>query len=615
VARSEDNKVYEALLSFPRGMHSGIDPFLLNENYYARGINIEQEDGYLRPRAPFELLKELPSGKFQGMFTYRLRETDRIVVAISGNIYVYRVDTGGLTTFSNVLKADADHMFFCQADRYAIIQDGVVDDDEYDNMSWPFILYEDAQIDQTDETSEYYIQCPAYRVPKGGPMAYAHGRLFVAVDYLPEQVSPDETSGTTCVDNPPSFTKWGRTSFLAGDIVKATSPSDVLRFTETNYLAEGGAFKVPSELGIIYALDVQRNSMGGTGFGPLIAICDRGVAAYSIQASRRTWKDIETGTVLFFNSGSRSPRSIAHVNNDLLYRSLDGIRSIKTTTSQVSGSSPVLSNEPISDEISAFLDPDTLATLPFVSMSFLQDHLLCTTNPVSLSTGETGFLGLVSMDTSPLSALGESSPAVYNGKFNGACFLQVGEAYINSVERHIVAIRSEDGAVKISYLGDYVGKDYGTSYPPMILYTRGLWFKSRIVAKDLQFIDVCLKEVVDNVTISGYYRWDGRPVWQELTSASVSASGSGGSLCRIRLTPKTDGDCDSAHRAVQSGYCLELCLKVGGPCILFETVIGAISLTSDDYETACGTFDLELNDTVGYSTDTIEAYNFQGYSA
>ena len=84
-----------------------------------------------------------------------------LVVVASGNVNCLNLSTLDLHSHANLMNANATQVHFCKADKYCVIQDGTTQ---------PEIL-------NHDDTPWHRRQAAANEVPKGGVMAYGHGRI------------------------------------------------------------------------------------------------------------------------------------------------------------------------------------------------------------------------------------------------------------------------------------------------------------------------------------------------------------------------------------------------------------------------------------------------------
>jgi hypothetical protein len=305
--------------------------------------------------------------------------------------------------------------YFCQAERYLIIQNGQDEPRVYDGY-------------RLDRASYYGAQV----VPVGTQMAYGQGRLFTSVNGGTEIVAGDLAYGgstasisitSSSVANPTLITTDATHGLVPTDLVtisghssvppinstyevltaptsttftvsaavtsagaggyaskfNAGKDTDLLLLTEHTFLAEGGSFKPPGDMGRITALAFVPVQDTATGQGDLIAFCERGSASFAVAVPRNEWKATQGfQRVLFQGIGSASPE-IALVNGDLFFRSKEGngIRSYRSARADANS----YGQTPLSAEISPILDQDTQWQLDEVSFSLFDDRLLMTCLP------------------------------------------------------------------------------------------------------------------------------------------------------------------------------------------------------------------------------------------
>src|SRR6185436_13856518 len=146
-------------------------------------------------------------------------------------------------------------------------------------------------------------------VPVGNQITYYMGRIWVAK---------------------------GR-EWVGGDIVFGPSGTaslgqrdSMLKFTENVFLNEGGAFAVPMQCGEITALKPIANINTALGQGELVIFTEGAAFAMLVPQDRTTWKNTKEPLVKMvqLSNGAFSQDGVVNVNEDLFYRSNDGIRSL-----------------------------------------------------------------------------------------------------------------------------------------------------------------------------------------------------------------------------------------------------------------------------------------------
>jgi hypothetical protein len=355
----------------------------------------------------------------QGVFLYqdpREGNPTQMIVVADGKITA--LDFSGASCYllnpTDGISADVP-VYMTQAERFLIIQTGKDEPRVYDG----YVLR---------RASEYGDQA----VPIGKQMAYGQGRLFVAVNEGAEIIAGDLVFGgsttnvgitTSSAANPTVITTTADHGFSVGDQItisghsstppinstytigavptgtsftlpvavtsagsggfvarfNAGADSDLLRFTETTFLNEGGSFAPTGKVGRVTGLTFLPVQDTATGQGDLIAFCERGAVTLQVSAPRDQWKNLQGfQRVLFDNIGSTSD-SILAVNGDLFFRSREGngIRTYRNARAEADG----YGQTPISAEIEPVLRQDTQWMLDRVSMVNFDNRLLMTCLP------------------------------------------------------------------------------------------------------------------------------------------------------------------------------------------------------------------------------------------
>ena len=350
----------------------------------------------------------------QGAIVYqdpRFENPSQLVVVADGRIYAMNFEDASCFYDPVNVVSDDVPVYMVQAEKYLIIQTG---------KDTPLIY------------DGYLVRPATYygTVPIGKQMAYGQGRLFVAVNEGAEIVAGDLVFGGSLTQsrivsnsaaNPTVVSTASPHGFVSGDLVTVTgntsiidstyvvgavgsattfalpvnvstsgtggvatrfnagADSDLLKFTETTFLNEGGSFAPTGKVGRITGLVFLPVQDTATGQGDLIAFCERGAVTFQVSAPRDQWKNTQGfQRVLFDNIGSTG-ESIIPVNGDLFFRSREGngIRSYRNARAEV-GSYGLT---PVSAEIDPVLNQDTPWMLDLVSFANFDNRLLMTCLP------------------------------------------------------------------------------------------------------------------------------------------------------------------------------------------------------------------------------------------
>jgi hypothetical protein len=259
--------------------------------------------------------------------------------------------------------------YMLQADKWLIAQDGI---------SAP-IIYDGSKARRSktsglpDETE----------IPVGTIMAYGMGRIVVTVN-----------------DRDVAF----------GDLIGShdlPDPADSLvLFTERNFLAEGQDAAIPFTQGIVTGMMFFPQQDTSTGNGQLIVFAERGATNFFLSIPREQWKTSAFQILSMLTTGLRGHRSIAVVNEDLWFRSDDGVRSYRQARSEPTGWAHI----PLSTPVRQYLENDSEFLLKFCSAIYFDNRIICTTSPM-WNQGRPLHWGLVAVDFDIISSFGGSVQA------------------------------------------------------------------------------------------------------------------------------------------------------------------------------------------------------------
>jgi len=366
-------------------------------------------------------------------------------------------------------------------------------------------------------------------VPSGTVMAYGHGRLFV--------VRKDRF-------------------IVAGDILLSWQPESVLKFNEVQYVSNGGALGVPAEMGNIVNMTFMQNAMTGTGLGSLVVFCDNGVCAFAVQTPRSEWLNTDISTVLFTTSGGTGQYAVQPVNNDIMYLSWDGMRSMRHTTSTIAGTGIIFENRPLSEPIKQVWAESAQWAWKYSSMVYVKNQIMFLTKavrgmklediPSKLNIDdedeirepieETSFSAIVNMF--PTTDSSGNHGIIYNGIWTGYKFLHISSGDLQGQRNVVVVVRDNDGNLKLLTIDNSPGNDSNVSTTVCRLYTSGYDFvagaeqvgaslgqimKAKSLIKRADYMDIWLSNIYGEATITLYGRPAGYAGWVECGSFTVEA--------------------------------------------------------------------------------------------
>lgn len=493
-SRVDPSNLMDGSVGCSEGMNAGVDLLMLRPAQCQKAINLTFRGGVPRSRPSLEEIPiaEIPEyTTFGGAGVYSLDSGDQVIAVLDGKVWAFHLDLGISFCLTDIyslshLTLPYGRAWFCQAEHFFIIQDG----------SGKPIVIQPSGVSHSET------------VPIGTIMAYGHGRLFV----VPAAVGDED----------------GRRFFMAGDIMWPTQPEKLLNFTETQYLAGGGAMSLPSEMGFITGMAFMRNATTGDGLGGLLVMARGGASLFGVSAPRLQWQEIDISSVLFQTGGTVSPDSIISVNSDLIFRGIDGIRTLMHSA----GSSQVLSNVPISGAFGSYLD-DTEEDLAYVTCATWDNYVVCTTQ----REGQF-WKALAVFDFAPISIMGQTAPA------HAAGFWTVDGLHA------VLKARSQGTQVLVWVRG--IGGRLGLYRPshehqesiPSRFYSSNFSFGSSFYLKRLKDIMVSLSEVSVESRIEAYFRPRGYCRWILAGQMTVPSCNSTGRFINFSIPMTGSYGCD-----------------------------------------------------------------------
>lgn len=448
-----------------------------------------------------------------------------VIALFTDQIRLQQVDGGAGTVVSGSVMLDAtgateiieffvypatlNFVFMFQAENYLIILGG-----QEHSMIW------DGKVIRLSEVKE---------VPSGFIGAYGWGRIWI--------VRPD------------------RRTFVAGDIVFGPSGTPqngfrdaILKFTENDFLNEGGSFGVPYNAGPITAMQFLATQDTSLGIGVLLVGTTNMVFSVNAPVDRTTWKDLTypIQTVSLIDYGPRGPRSTISVNGDMWYRSEDGVRSF-VVARRLFGSP---GNTPMSREVDPILFEDTRALLFYGSAVLFDNKLFLTVSPffqpVGDSTVQIAHRGLVVVDFDLLSNMRTKQPPSWEGLNTGLDILQVGKARIADEERGFIWAQGSDVELW-EILPEGIADEFSTEANDLVtiqsksiesmLITRAEDYAIPMELKRLVMGELYLEDIADRVVINIAYKPDqycNWIAWQSITFCStVSQCAPDVNICMI----------------------------------------------------------------------------------
>lgn len=355
----------------------------------------------------------------------------------------------------------------------------------------------------------------------------------------------------------------------------------MLKFTENNYIAEGGSFSVPMVAGTINAMRFVANIDTSIGQGPLQVFTDQVVFSINTPLDRPTWQDQEypLQTLSVIGYGAKAQNSTVLVNGDIWYRAVDGIRSFQVARRDFG----TWVNTPMSREMDELLLADDQNLLRFGSAVLFDNRLLMTCMPQRKHDHGVFHKGLIALDFNPVSSVRGRLPLAYDGLWTGLRVLQILKGTINGVERCFIFSLNTSNKIELWELSTAAKFDSVDNAIPWSFTTRSFGFnRGGWELLRLDGGDIWLDELNGTASFNVDYRPDQYPFWLDwhtfskcaTTACAVQSTGACITLAepkpqyrpRARLPAPSD-DCEEAtSKPYRQGYEFQALVQVTGYC-------------------------------------------------
>jgi hypothetical protein len=218
-------------------------------------------------------------------------------------------------------------------------------------------------------------------------------------------------------------------------------PADSLPlFTERNFLAEGGDAAIPFNQGIATGMAFFPQLDTSTGNGQLMVFAERGAASFFMSLPRELWKTSAFQILALLTTGMRGHRSLAAVNEDLWFRSDDGMRTYRQARSEASGWAHI----PLSTNVKQFLGNDSGWLLKYASSIYFDNRIIITTGPV-WNQGRPYHTSMLVVDFDIVSSFGTRFKPAWDGQWIKRPILQLVTGEFNGTTRAFFFGIDEDG--------------------------------------------------------------------------------------------------------------------------------------------------------------------------
>jgi len=323
----------------------------------------------------------------------------------------------------------------------------------------------------------------------------------------------------------PSSTTAGTGGFVAK--ANAGAASDLLRFTETTYLNEGGSLQVPGFLGKITGMIFMPVQDSGAGVGDLLIFCETGVISLSVAVPRTEWKNTSGfQRIALASVGSTGQESLTTANGDVFFRAFDGLRTYRNARAEFSSFGRV----PMSAEMNSVLSYDTKSMLKNCSCIVFDNRFLFTAtpkidftgiSPTTLSKRPITFSSIVALDFTTLASVGAQRASCYDGFWRGLDVTKLVAGVVDGKPRAFAfCVDYQVNATNTVWeLTSDIYADEPVNATPIpitsILETRSFQLGSPSEVKKLIRADLWLGSLRGNTDFKIYWRPDEYACWRE----------------------------------------------------------------------------------------------------
>jgi hypothetical protein len=565
---SDKNRLVEGVTSFIGGANSSVDPSLLPPSQYSWSRNVVIRGGFPRSRPGFRFVKAIPDGVIQTASYFRNTSGPELISLINGRLYNLRpeVPTGSIldiTPGNETRNYVSRNACMVAANNFLVVQDG---------LSSPIVYtgFSSYRSNRILDPSESYVELSCTigannpRISMASTAGLFPGMLvlasrgiqantiIVSVDsateltlsknctltglgavkfYPPGQLQIDvsiPTGSVMAYGNGRLWVAQGNVLF-AGDLSGSYSGAEI-RFSENQYLSGGGGFSFETD---ITGLAFLPGSDTSTGQGDLIVFTRNSISAIRSNIFNRTEWQATQGMQrkLFLNGGAESQDSIIITNNDVYYKALDGVRSLRQTYQETKHANVTLAD---SIEANRVLSYETQEWIQYSPSIYFEERALHGCSPkiqkVYNSNTEYNivFTKIVSQDFNPGVYEG-NYPPVYDGEWTGLQVCKLISGVFDGKEKCYALVCGSDGhnaLYQITSNDDfdtYLGDNSQTYSQPISSFVemRRMAMESPFEIKELMRADLGFSEISGSLTWNFEFAPDYYPVFLQVQSGAV----------------------------------------------------------------------------------------------
>lgn len=563
----------DGILAFDGGINPAKIPlvrstraaFGLAPNQLSNAVNCVFRDGGASPRPALRFIARIghvDGGAFAGATMYYPDiGMPQLIFVQGGHVKSLNIGNGEVTDLSEggaTLPAETAHAYFCQAEKWLIIQAG-------DYVTLP-LFYDGATLRQSIgiQTNSPRQEPNQNEIPAAGPMCYHMGRVWYAI---------------------------GR-KYFAGDIVGGPSGTaeegfrdSVLSVTEAPLCFGGDGFIVPAGAGGgITALTYSHELNTQLGQGKLFVFTPRLVCALSVPVQRSAWVELTRDNVpiqivIHPRQGSISPNAIVQTNGDLMYYSTDGaLRSIILAVRSFEEWADYDLSLPVRTFLTAI--PGDLRR--FVSAAIFDNRLYLTIEPELVPVGVV-FRGLAVLDFYPSTEVLARTDPAWNGFWSGLGVIQLVEDQMTG--RLFAVVWNENDECIEVYLVDPTQQRDAVAVGAAIedhpiwweAETPAFQFEHPLVPKRLIGGQLMFDRIYGSIDVWVWWRADGDPCWHEWYAATdcfpTGAAYGPGDIPRLVLPQPPVVKAPGREAPAHIGLAFQVKVRVRGWCRLRGVIL------------------------------------------
>ena len=465
--------------------------------------NATVRGGGIMPRCGWKWLGMAADGKsaYQGGFLYEPDgENPYHILAIGGHVWKVLPDWTAAPVdlsaqFGLTMPTDQTHFYFCQAEKFLIIQAG-------DYVTLP-LFWDGTTLRRSKGITNGAVDpgTPGVNeIPAAGPMDYYMGRVWYAQ---------------------------GR-NYSAGDIVGGNSGTvgnafrdAVLNVTENPLVLGGDGFAVPTQAGNIRALFHNANINSTLGQGQLLIGTRKAIYAQDVPVTRSDWIAADASnqpkqTVVQLVNGPVNDRSVVRMNGDVFYQTLEpAVASLATCIRDFSQ----WGNRGISGNMMRVLSYNDRALLWAGSGIVFDNRIIETALPKTLSQGVV-HQALMALDFIPINEFNATLSPCWEGIHSGLQVLQLFAGDFGGLERAFALVVSAQettfGQIELWEITNSDRSDTNTNGESRVTWNVELpafnW-GNQTQLKRMVGAELWIDKIYGEVFIRVEYRPDQHPCW------------------------------------------------------------------------------------------------------